>query len=197
MPEDIEDIEDIMSFLFFLLLAAFPIIEIILFVQVTKMIGAPLAIAIIILTAGAGFWLLHKQSFAVFDGLRLAVQRREASLDPIMDSLGLVMAAGLLILPGFLSDAIGIALLLPAFRDFAMRGLSGMMLRSGWLKIFVFRSSGEQPEKSAKDDPRSGPTIDADYHEIDAAAAKDQKQSGPAKEKPFTPQFPRRGSRED
>ena len=85
-----------------------------------------------------------------------AMNEGRLPLEPMLDSYARVMAGSLLIVPGFLSDAIGLVLLVPPLRAWCIRrALSG------------FSGSGAGCGNS---DPRkrSGPTvIEGTYERID------------------------------
>ena len=98
-----------------------PIIEIALFIQVGGWLGLWPTLAIVVLTAILGTTLVKRQGLA-------ALAQVQASLNELTDPTralahgAMILASGLLLLtPGFFTDAIGFALLIPAVRDFVMR----------------------------------------------------------------------------
>ncbi|MEM9735964.1 MAG: FxsA family protein, partial [Pseudomonadota bacterium] len=100
----------------FLALVAVPIIEIALFIEVGGWLGLWPTIAIVILTAFLGTVLLRAQGFAALAELQARLQ---AGQDPsgTLAHGALILAAGIVLLtPGFFTDAIGFALLIPPVR---------------------------------------------------------------------------------
>ncbi|MFT5007036.1 MAG: UPF0716 protein FxsA [Paracoccaceae bacterium] len=109
-----------------------PIIEIALFVEVGGAIGLWPTLAIVILTAFLGSWLVRTQG-------RLALQELQASFSTMKDPTGplvhgaMILIAGVLLLvPGFFTDAIGFALLLPPVRMAVFRFLRGRINVQGF-----------------------------------------------------------------
>ncbi len=100
---------------------ALPLLEIIVFLAVADAIGFFSALAACILMAFLGVLLIQKQGFNNF--MRAQGQLREGNmpLNDLFNGLCVVIAGFLFILPGFLSDIIGLLLLLPNMRE-KMRG---------------------------------------------------------------------------
>ena len=113
----------------FLIFLAFPFIELALFVFVSTHIGFWMAVGLCILTALAGSALVRFQGFQTLFALRSATDRGKMPLNEIFDGFCLAVAGVLLITPGFLSDALGFLLLIPAFRNVLRRYISA---RTDW-----------------------------------------------------------------
>ncbi len=113
----------------FLAILSVPLIEIGLFVTVGGAIGLWPTLAWIILTAALGMLLL--KGVAMYGAVTLSRDMQELSdpLSPIAHRVMVVMAGGLLILPGFFTDAIGLLLMIPPVRTVIIK-LIGMRLRS-------------------------------------------------------------------
>jgi UPF0716 protein FxsA len=114
-----------MFILWFLLFLSWPVAEITLFVQVGDAIGWLPTILLTIATAIAGSVLLRIQGLATMNRLLAAAEKGESPVGPALDGMGIFVAGLLLLLPGFLSDAIGLLLFVPPLRR--------------WLIAFVFR----------------------------------------------------------
>ena len=99
----------------FLLLAAFvavPVVEIAAFIGIGGRIGLWPTIGLVVVTAFAGLALLRIQGLAVLDRLRLS----RAPAVELFEGLCLLIAAVLLLVPGFVTDAVGFLLLIPRVR---------------------------------------------------------------------------------
>lgn len=105
----------------FLLLLGVPLIEIALFVQIGGYIGVWATLACVILTAAAGALLLRAQAAAVISGIRQAAAEGRNPADQLIHGLLLFAAALLLLTPGFFTDAVGFALLVPSVRAWIIR----------------------------------------------------------------------------
>lgn len=102
----------------FLALLAIPLIEIALFIVVGDAIGLWPTLGIVIVTALIGSFALRQQGFATLARFRSMNNPDQAST--VLIEGVLLMAAGLLLVtPGVLTDAIGLALLIPSVRRIA------------------------------------------------------------------------------
>ena len=102
-----------------LLLIAFigiPIIEIAGFITVGSWIGLWWTLGTVLLTAIVGTALVRSQSTSVLARINEELAVGEIPARALFDGLCLLAAALLLLTPGFFTDAIGIALLLPPVR---------------------------------------------------------------------------------
>ena len=111
--------------LFLLLL---PLLEIAGFVIVGREVGALATVALVILSSLAGMLLLRHQGFGVMARVRAEM---DAGRDPsrqLAHGAMIVLAAILLIIPGFITDIFALLLLLPPVRDFAWSRLKGRIV---------------------------------------------------------------------
>jgi len=95
---------------------AVPLIEIALFIEVGGAIGLWPTLAIVILTALIGTALLRRQGLQELDRLRAALRDAGDPSEPLVHGALILFAGALLLTPGFFTDAIGFALLLPPVR---------------------------------------------------------------------------------
>lgn len=96
---------------------AVPIIEIALFIQVGGLIGLWPTLAIVIVTAVAGTALVRTQGLATLQRLRENLARGSDPVGPIAHGALILVAGVLLLTPGFFTDAVGLALLVPPVRQ--------------------------------------------------------------------------------
>ena len=100
----------------FVLFVVFPIAELAVIVQVADSIGIFETIALLILVGVAGAWLCKREGIGVLRRIQTRVDRGEVPTKELLDG-GLIMLAGAFLLaPGFISDVLGILLLLPPTR---------------------------------------------------------------------------------
>lgn len=109
-----------------------PIIEIVLFLYVGSRIGIWPTIALVVVTAFVGSWLVSRQGRATWIQLRDDVSRGAVPTVPIVNGAMILVAGALLLTPGFLTDGIGLALLVPSVRD-AIRVWGTARLSSRWI----------------------------------------------------------------
>lgn len=103
-----------------ILFAAFvvvPLIEIAGFIKIGGLIGLGPTLLVVVATAIVGAWLVRQQGFQVIEDMRRSSAEGKAPVREVMHAV-FILAAGLLLLtPGFFTDAVGFALLVPAVRD--------------------------------------------------------------------------------
>ncbi len=99
-----------------LIFIAVPILEIAVFIQVGQIIGLWPTIACIILTAVAGTALLRRQGLAVLQKAQGALADNRLPVDSVLHGAFLLVSGILLLTPGFFTDAVGFALLVPPVR---------------------------------------------------------------------------------
>jgi UPF0716 protein FxsA len=111
-----------MGWIFLVLLIGWPVLEIAIFIQVGEWIGLFPTILLFLGAGVVGTWLLRAEGISLL--MRAQSQMREG-IAPVregFDALCLVAGGVLLILPGFLSDILALALFLPVTRS-ALRRL--------------------------------------------------------------------------
>jgi len=123
-----------------LFLLVLPLLEIAGFVVVGRQIGALATVGLVIASSIAGGLLLRHQGLGVMARIRAEM---EAGHDPsrqLAHGAMIVVAAVLLIVPGFITDIIGILLFLPPVRDLAWRLLKGRVVVASEFTTAGFRS---------------------------------------------------------
>jgi UPF0716 protein FxsA len=103
----------ILPFFFLLLTLA----EIACFILVGRRIGLWPTLSLVVLAAFAGVILMRIQGLGALMRLRQSAQEGRAPGREMLDAAMIVLAGFLLLVPGFISDAIGLALFLPPFRQ--------------------------------------------------------------------------------
>jgi UPF0716 protein FxsA len=110
-----------------LLLAALfivvPMVEIYVILQVGHVIGTFDTLALLVLVSIAGAWLTKHEGFRVLERLRAQLEAGRVPAAELVDGV-LVLGAGvLLLIPGFVTDAIGLVVLFPPTRVLLRRYL--------------------------------------------------------------------------
>lgn len=148
-----------MGAVLFIALVGVPLIEIAVFIEVGGALGLWPTLAIIVLTAVAGTALLRQQGLTT---LRRAQREMEAGRMPVrelFDGACILAAGALLLTPGFVTDAAGLALMVPPVRAVLGRWLWRAVATGG---KFEFHAGGNPPHG---DGDRS--IIDGEFHEVD------------------------------
>ena len=105
-------------------LIVLPIIEIAIFIKVGQIIGLLPTLGLIIGAALLGGLLLRQQGLSVLGQLRSNVNTGRLPGRTIADAMMIGVAALFLVLPGFLSDIVALALLLPPVRGWIYAALA-------------------------------------------------------------------------
>lgn len=94
-----------------------PLIEIALFIQIGGMIGLWPTLAIVVLTAILGTWLVQTQGRMAMNNLRNSFSQLDDPSEPLAHGAMILVSGALLLTPGFFTDAVGFALLAPPVRS--------------------------------------------------------------------------------
>jgi len=105
-----------MKYLFLIFLLV-PILEIYLLIQIGGVIGALWTVALVVLTAFAGAYLLKLQGFATLKRAQESLARGELPAGSLLEGAILLVSGALLLTPGFFTDAIGFICLVPTARQ--------------------------------------------------------------------------------
>ncbi len=144
------------------LLAAFigiPLIEIALFIQVGGLFGLWPTLLIVVLTAIAGTALVRSQGIAALRDIQRSLDRLDNPTGPLAHGAMILVSGVLLLTPGFFTDAVGFALLVPAVRA---RVLAAVVSR---IEVHRVRTAQEPPDFGKR--PHGPGVIDGEFHEID------------------------------
>ncbi len=109
-----------------------PIIEIALFIEVGGAIGLWPTLAIVILTAILGSWLMRIQGRMALQQLQASLSTMNDPITPLVHGAMILVAGVMLVTPGFFTDAIGFALLIPPVRMAVFRFLRGRINIQGF-----------------------------------------------------------------
>ena len=139
----------------FLLILLLPLIEIAVLILVGSSIGVLATIGLIVLTGFLGMALLRVQGLAALAKIRAEMERGQAPDKSLADAAMIALAGVFLIIPGFVSDVIGILLFLPPVRAL-IRSAIGR-------RVTVVRSGMRRPADVVDLDP-------ADYRRSDSEA---------------------------
>ncbi len=146
---------------FLILLIAWPLIEIGLFVEIGGRLGLWPTLGLVLGTAALGIAVLRAQGDRAQAGLRQAMAGIGDPAVPLAEEALILVAGGLLILPGLLTDVFGLLLLVPPVRRLLIARLSKRVVVQGFGQ--GFGTMAQPPRPSA--DP--GQVIDGDFQEVD------------------------------
>jgi UPF0716 protein FxsA len=106
-----------MFFRLFLIFVLVPAAEIAILIKVGSAIGAWNTVAIVILTALAGAYMVRLEGIGVMYRIQRDLQEGIFPADELVNGLMVLVAGVLLITPGFITDIAGFLLVFPATRE--------------------------------------------------------------------------------
>ncbi|MBD1387849.1 FxsA family protein [Neiella sp. HB171785] len=146
---------------FLLLILLVPIVELTVLIQVGSQIGALSAIGLTVLTAIVGLSLVRSQGLSVMQRAQQNMAQGQTTAPEVIEG-GMLAFAGLcLLIPGFITDALGALLLLPPLRQqFAKSVLSSRFIRFGHTQHF-----GQSPfqQGQSQHGDQQGNTFDGEF----------------------------------
>lgn len=120
-----------MPVLILLFLALWAWAELAVFIAIGSEVGALLTIIGIAVTAVVGLSLLRSQGRAVMASLQQKVARGEAPVASMADGAAIAAGAVLMLIPGYITDAMGLVLFIPGIRTIIGASLISRMMRRG------------------------------------------------------------------
>ena len=158
-------------FLFFLL--AWPVMEFAAFAQVAQWVGTPLAVIGLFLSAFLGMAVLRGQSLGTARKVQTQINKGQLPVRELFDAAAVALGGLLLIVPGYVTDVIGLLLLLPPVRTLLYGEAA-----------FLMKTSMKGRSAAGRDGPSYGEAsgdvtiIETDYKVVS------QKDGGPARPGP-------------
>ena len=132
-----------------LFLIFIPLIEIYFMIKIGTVIGAFNTILATLLTAAVGLYFVRLQGISTLFSAANTIRNNQEPLKEIFNGFCLMIAAVLLIIPGFFTDFIGALLLIPFSRNIILK---------------IFGSDARSSKKHTEGDPN---TIEIQAEEID------------------------------
>ena len=142
--------------IFLLLLVAWPVAELFVAIKVAEAIGVLLTIVLLIASWPVGSWLLRSAGRRAWQRLSAAVRAGSPPARPVIDGALRLAGGALFLVPGFITDVLGAALLLSPIRALARRAIERNF--ASRLMVRATRFTGRAP--SAYD-------VDSTAHDVD------------------------------
>ncbi|ADU65171.1 FxsA cytoplasmic membrane protein [Desulfurispirillum indicum S5] len=144
----------------FLLFIVIPLVELFLLLRVGAIIGALNTIALVIITAAVGAYYARSEGMSVVYRMQQMTARGEVPTVELVDALMIFGGGALLLTPGFLTDALGLACILPMTRPWMRQAILGHY-RS---RIRVYHTGESHPEQQSRRSQQNQ-VIDVDFKE--------------------------------
>lgn len=145
----------------FAVFLAVPLVEIALFIQIGGAIGLWPTLGVVILTAILGTWLVRTQGLLALAQLRNSFSELRDPTEPLAHGAMILFSGALLLTPGFFTDFIGFALLVPPVRTAVYR-----YLRSRITVQSFSVGQDHDPMRNRQRDTAAGDVIEGEYEEL-------------------------------
>lgn len=145
----------------FALFIAVPLIEIALFIQVGGAIGLWPTLAIVVVTAVVGTQLMRAQGALAMSQLRDSFGKLNDPTEPLAHGAMILFSGALLLTPGFFTDFVGFALLIPAVRGAVFKWARARV------KVQTFSMGGQDMHQDMRGQTRPDEdVIDGDFTDV-------------------------------
>ena len=119
-----------------LLLLSVPLVELFVIVQVAGGLGAGQTILLLVVVSVVGAWMVRRSGLGVLNQIRSRLSQGEIPGNELVDGLLILLAGAFMLTPGFLTDAVGLAMLFPptrkAVRSILVRRYAKRVDIAGW-----------------------------------------------------------------
>ncbi|MFG6666462.1 FxsA family protein [Halomonas sp. HNIBRBA4712] len=138
-----------------LFISIFTLLDFVVLFSVGSHIGLMTTLLLVLLTGFIGLHLIRREGVSTLARARARMQAGEIPSSELFTGAALIFGGALLMAPGFLSDALGLACLIPNARRLMARGLTWL-----GLKASVYQQ-GQRPAGGAQRDEWSAQQRDA------------------------------------
>jgi UPF0716 protein FxsA len=135
-----------------------PIAELFVIIQVGEAIGVLPTIALLIADSVLGSVLMRSQGRAAWRRFNAALAEGRVPHREVVDGVLVIFGGALLLTPGFLTDILGLVLLVPPTRALVRR----VFLRTAMRRIAVSMAGAQVPRQRRREDDVDGTAVDVD-----------------------------------
>ncbi|MDF1602483.1 FxsA family protein [Nocardioides sp. YIM 152315] len=143
----------------FVLFVLVPLAEIYVLVQVGQVIGAGWTILLLVADAVLGTWLIKHEGARAWRVLREALDSGRMPATELADGALILVGGTLMLAPGFLTDVVGILLILPFTRPVFRRVLGAAVARRMSVGFLDVGRPGPQTRRGPGPGPGEGPVV--------------------------------------
>ncbi len=154
----------------FLLFTAIPLLELWLLMHVSDLVGLPVTIATVLSTGMLGAALARREGTRTIASWQESLARGEPPKEGIASGLLILVGGIFLVTPGVLTDAAGLALLLPPLR----RAFANILIKRVGRQLQVQHFSPVSFDAGHGPPPRREDFIDVDGH-FQGARSRDER----------------------
>ncbi|MGM0451137.1 MAG: FxsA family protein [Pseudomonadota bacterium] len=142
-----------------------PIIEMVVLIEVGGMIGALPTVGLVLLTAVIGAAMLRQQGAATLLRANQRMASGELPAREMAEGLLLAIGGALLLTPGFITDGVGFACLIPQTRRWLSSYVMNRMVFSGGASMGGYYEYHHQREREPRRDAYGNIIIEGEYEQ--------------------------------
>jgi len=157
-----------------LILVALPFLELFLLIKTGQVAGFWATLGLVIGAGIAGAFVLSRQSRGALQRTMQAIEEGRQPMPEVLDGALLMMAGLLLITPGFVTDGLGLLLLIAPLRRALTRSIARRVLVRSGTREESRRGGGLTPTL----DDGKGPVIEGEFERLEEKPA-DPRPQGP------------------
>jgi UPF0716 protein FxsA len=150
-----------MPLLLILLFIVVPVAELYVIIKVGELIGVWPTLALLLADALLGSWLLKHEGRGAWRRFNQALAERRFPGREVADGALIIVGGTLLLTPGFLTDIVGVFLLLPPTRAISRRLLKRLTI--GRFMVVGLPGAGRGPSGPPPENGSRRPTRDYDF----------------------------------
>jgi UPF0716 protein FxsA len=128
-----------------------PLVELALLIRIGQWIGLLPTVALVVITGVVGAALARREGLRTFFSMKADLRGGRFPVGRILDGVLILVAGGLLLTPGILTDILGFALLVPGSRGWFKRLASERvrrMVESGHASITLYHDEPPPPGRA-------------------------------------------------
>lgn len=137
-----------------------PLLEIYVLVQVGQVIGAWWTILLLVLASVLGAALIRREGARAWRALTEALQTGRMPARELADGALILIGGTLMLTPGFVTDAVGVLVIVPVTRSIARRLLTGVVSRR-----LLWSGPATGPGRTNRPGSTDGPVVQGDVVE--------------------------------
>jgi UPF0716 protein FxsA len=163
-----------------LFLIVVPVVELALLIEVGQWLGAWQTVVLVVAMAFTGLLIISRQSLTVLRQSLEALSEGRPPVMQVLDGVFLILAGGLLLIPGFITDVLALLLLIPPLRRAAARWAVASVLVYAPPDLDEDWPGARRRERSRRSGGGDGPVIEGEFERIGES-------SGPSHSNGVTP----------
>lgn len=151
-----------------LVFIALPVCELALLIKSGQVIGFWATLGMVIGAGVLGAVIMSRQGVSVARRTRQALAQGRPPVGPVLDGAFLLLAGALLITPGFLTDLLALALLVPPIRRKVARWSVRRLVERAHVQVKVYeaRRGGGPGASPAAGERVAGPVIEGEFERL-------------------------------